>query len=160
MNDTANDSLAIRTARISDLPALQRVYREASLSNPGDAPALLAQPEFLVFGGDAIPDGRTRLAAAGPTDLVVGFASTSVNPDGQLELDDLFVDPGWRRRGIARRLITDIAGTSRVEGYRLLSVVGNPHASDFYRAVGFVEVGRTETALGVGLQMCLDLANH
>src|SRR5262249_30679337 len=49
MNDGVESGLAIRTAVAADLPALQQVYRAASLSNAGDAPMLLARPEFLVF---------------------------------------------------------------------------------------------------------------
>jgi hypothetical protein len=45
----------------------------------------------------------------------------------------------------------------RQEGHRHLWVTGNPHAVDFYRAVGFVEVGPVAVELGTGLRMCLDV---
>jgi len=165
----------IRTAVASDRPELQRVYRAAALSNAGDAPMLLARPEFLVFAGDGIADGRTLVALAGVApgeltpdgvapgevapgeDRIVGFATVADGGEDGPELEDLFVDPGWRRRGIARRLVERIAGDARDAGHRRLWVVGNPHALAFYEAAGFVRVGRISTALGAGLRMSLDL---
>lgn len=57
-----NDGLVVRTAVVADLAELQRIFREASLSNPGDVPGLLAHPEYLVFTGAGIAEGRTRVA--------------------------------------------------------------------------------------------------
>ncbi|TQS45054.1 GNAT family N-acetyltransferase [Cryptosporangium phraense] len=137
-----------------DLPELQRVYRAASLSNAGDAPLLLARPEFLVFAGDDIPTGRTRVAA---DPRILGFATTNDDGADGLSLVDLFVDPEQQRRGIARRLIADITDSARSTGHRHLSVVGNPHALAFYLAVGFTEIGRIATELGPGLYLRRDL---
>jgi ribosomal protein S18 acetylase RimI-like enzyme len=110
-----------------------------------DAALLLERPEFLVFAGDGISDGRTRVAVEG--DRVLGFATVTV-VDGVADLEDLFVDPECHRRGIARRLIEDTVAILRATGHRALTVTGNPHALEFYRAVGFVEIGETGTALG------------
>jgi len=150
----------IRTAVAADLPALQQVFKAASLSNAGDGPLLLARPEFLQFAGDGIAEGRTRVAttASEDGDQLLGFATVAVDPDGGLELEDLFVDPERRRRGIARQLVLDAIGTASQAGHRCLSVTGNPHALGFYLAVGFVEVGQVATELGCGLRMQLDLA--
>jgi hypothetical protein len=56
-----------------------------------------------------------------------------------------------------RSLVLDVVRTVRQTGYRHLCVTGNPHASDFYLAVGFVETGRVATAFDTGLRMYLDL---
>jgi GNAT superfamily N-acetyltransferase len=159
MDDRVGSGLAIRTAVAGDLPALQQVFRAASLSNAGDAPMLLARPEFLVFGGDGIAAGRTVVAVVGTpgNDDVVGFATLAAGRDDGPELEDLFVDPGWRRRGIARQLVRHVAATARDGGHRRLWVTGNPHALAFYLAMGFVQVDQICTALGAGLRMCLDL---
>lgn len=148
----------IRTAVAADLPALQQVFRAASLSNPGDAPLLLARPEFLVFKGEGIAEGRTRVATTAEGDLL-GFVTVSADPRGGLELEDLFVDTAWRRRGIARQLVLDAIGAARRDGHRRLSVTGNPHALEFYLAVGFVEVGLATTELGGGLRLELIIAS-
>lgn len=160
MHERVEPGLVIRTAVAADLPELQRVYRAASLSNAGDAPALLARPEFLVFTGEGIADGRTLVAVAGSPgeDRVVGFATVAAGQDDAAELDDLFVDPEWRRRGVARHLVRQVLKTARDAGNRRLLVTGNPHALAFYLAVGFVQTGRVSTTLGTGLRMSLDLS--
>ena len=149
----------IRTAVPADLVVLQEIFRAASLSNVDDAPLLLAHPEYLDFTGEGIADGRTRVAttAAGDDDRIRGFATVAVDQDGGLELEDLFVDPGWRRRGIARELVLDLATAARRDGHQRLGVTGNPHALCFYRSVGFVEDGPAATELGPGTRLHLDL---
>lgn len=160
VREAAGASPMIRTAVLADLRQLQRVFRAASLSNPGDAPHLLAHPEFLVFTGDGIAGGRTRLAETGPVALstVLGFSTVVPVSDRELELDDLFVDPPFQRRGVARALIADAVESARAGGYRRLSVTANPHASAFYSAVGFLGGAQVATALGEGLRMHLDAA--
>jgi GNAT superfamily N-acetyltransferase len=161
--DTDADKVIIRTAVDADLPELQRVFRAAALSNAGDAPALLAHPEYLVFTGDGIGEGRTRVPFAtvdGGGEHLAGFVTLARGPDGQPDLEDLFVDPGWRRRGIARRLVHDVASTARRVGHGTITVIGNQHALDFYRAVGFVELGHAETALGLAPRLRLDLTDQ
>jgi N-acetylglutamate synthase-like GNAT family acetyltransferase len=161
MNDRAEPALTIRTAAAADLPALRQIFRAASLSNAADAPMLLARPEFLIFAGDGIATDRTRVVVASPQGegRVVGFVTVAVGDDGP-ELEDLFVDPDWRRRGVACRLVLDVVRTVRQTGYRHLWVTGNPYASDFYLAVGVVETGRVATELGAGLRMYLDLTRN
>jgi GNAT superfamily N-acetyltransferase len=159
VDDGALSGLAIRTAVAADLPALQQVFRAASLSNAGDAPILLARPEFLVFDGEGITAGRTQVAVIGPPGpgQVVGFVTVTAGQDDGLELEDLFVDPEWRRLGIARDLVRRVIETARQAGHRRLWVTGNPHALAFYLAVGFVQVHQVVTELGTGLRMSLDL---
>jgi GNAT superfamily N-acetyltransferase len=151
--------LVIRPAVAADLPALQQVFRAASLSNSGDAPMLLARPEFLVFTGEGIAAGRTLVAVAGPSgeSRAIGFATVAAGPDDDAELEDLFVDPDWRRRGVARHLVQQLVDGARDNGHRRLWVTGNPHALAFYLAVGFVQVDEVDTELGAGLRMVLEL---
>jgi GNAT superfamily N-acetyltransferase len=160
MNVQVEPGLAIRTAVAADLPALQQVYRDASLSNAGDAPLLLARPEYLVFTGEGIAAGRTLVALAGPpgSGRIVGFATLATSQDDGLELEDLFVDPGRRRRGVARHLLQQIGDAAREAGARRLWVTGNPHALAFYVAVGFVQSDQVSTELGTGLRMSLELS--
>jgi len=148
-------SLTIRTAVGADLPDLQRIFRAASLSNPGDRAALLAHPEYLTFGGEGIPEGRTRVATLHGTP--VGFATVSAADRGDVELEDLFVDPRAHRQGIARQLINDAAHTAGTQGHTRMVVTGNGHALAFYRAVGFVQFGYVRTPLGSAPRLELPL---
>jgi predicted N-acetyltransferase YhbS len=81
----------------------------------------------------------------------------TVGDAGEAELDDLFVDPQWHRRGVAQRLIQDAIQTVHKSGHQRLWVTGNPHASAFYAAVGFVGSERVTTELGPGLRLHLDV---
>jgi GNAT superfamily N-acetyltransferase len=62
--------------------------------------------------------------------------------------------PQWRRGGIARRLIHDLASTARREGHATITVIGNQHARKSHQAVEF---GYAETALGLAPHLRLDL---
>jgi ribosomal protein S18 acetylase RimI-like enzyme len=75
-----------------------------------------------------------------------------------VELEDLFVDPAYRRRGIAAALVSRIAEILRALGAERLEVTANPHALGFYRAAGFIECGVAETDLGDAPRMVLVLS--
>lgn len=135
----------IRLGTLADLPAAARVYRRASLSNAGDRDNLLAHPEYLILGPDGLAEGRTYVAEEDRS--VVGFA-TWARADGVTELEDLFVDPDRRRRGIAAALVSRIVDVLRAQGVRYLEVTANPHAQGFYDAAGFIDCGAAETAFG------------
>ena len=84
---------------------------------------------------------------------IVGFAALLPRPDGDVELDALFVDPNLRRCGVGRSLVDHCVQIVRTRGSAALCVIGNPHAYDFYSACGFNVVGTTETRFGSGLLM-------
>jgi GNAT superfamily N-acetyltransferase len=145
----------IRVGTPADRPVLADVYRRASLSNPGDRDRLLAHPEHLVLDPEGLTEGRTHVAEEGGA--VVGFATWAETDDG-MELEDLFVDPNWMRRGIATALVNCIADVVRSRGADTLEVTASPDALEFYRAVGFVDIGVAETAFGSAPQLLLRLS--
>jgi len=142
----------IRPAVPADLPAASDVYRSASLSNAGDRDNLLAHPEYLVLGPERLAEGRTYVAEDNGS--LVGFA-TWLEAGDIFELEDLFVDPGWRRRGIATALVNRIAQVLRARGVERLEVTANPHALGFYRAAGFIDCGVADTVFGAAPRMVL-----
>jgi GNAT superfamily N-acetyltransferase len=142
----------IRLGVPADLPAVSGVFRRASLSNAGDRAALLAHPEHLIFGPEGLNEGRTQVAEQDGS--VVGFA-TWTDVDGVPELEDLFVDPHWRRRGIATALVKGIAEVMRTRGVERLEVTANPHAMAFYTSVGFTSCGIASTEFGEAPRMVL-----
>jgi GNAT superfamily N-acetyltransferase len=103
----------IRLGVPADLSAASDVYRRASLFNAGDFDNLQAHPEYLILGADGLAEGRTYVA--GEDGSVVGFA-TWIEADGTVELQDLFVDPSWTRKGIATALVNRIADVLRRRG--------------------------------------------
>ena len=145
----------IRTAHVGDVPLIADLFRTSSLSNEADRPALLANPDALVFDDAAVRAQRTRVALSG--ERIVGFVTT--RPVGEIdELDDLFVDPDWMRRGVARDLVVDAAEVARCRGVRRIEVTANGHALAFYAAVGFVLQAVTDTDFGPAYRMHLDVA--
>jgi N-acetylglutamate synthase-like GNAT family acetyltransferase len=150
--------VVIRAARPADQPTLQRIFRDASLTNAGDRARLLAHPEHLLLDQDLIGRGRTRVATL--TDgRVIAFASTRVSSPHALELDDLFTDPDWRRRGAALSLVRQIVAEAADEQMTTLQVTANEHASEFYAAAGFVSDGPARTTLGGGVLMHLTIGS-
>ena len=145
----------IRLGTSADLAAAARVYRRASLSNTGDRDNLLAHPEYLILGPEGLAEGRTHVAEQDGS--VVGFA-TWAEAAGTVELEDLFVAPGYMRHGIASALVSRVAEVLRARGAGRLEVTANPHALGFYRAVGFIECGTAETDFGAAPRMVLALS--
>jgi GNAT superfamily N-acetyltransferase len=96
---------------------------------------------------------RVATAADG---RIAGFA-TSVIGGEAVELEDLFVDPGWMRRGAARALVEDAVAIARRHGAGRIEVTGNPHALAFYYKVGFVLDGEVQTRFGPGSRMHRDV---
>jgi len=136
-------SIVIRDAKMTDMEQLQGVFQRASLSNENDRGPLLEQPELLMLSDRGVREGRMRVAV-GDDDAVVGFATYLIS-DGVAELEDLFVDPPWMRRGIGQALVVDIAARLKELRFETLEVTANPHAMPFYEHLGFVEVRVVET---------------
>ena len=141
----------IRRAVISEQKELEALQLRASLTNAGDRDALLAHPDAIELPIDQIAAGAVFVSER--NGAIVGFAALLPRPDGNLELDALFVDPDVRRCGVGRSLVDHCVQIVRAQGSAALCVIGNPHAYDFYSACGFNVVGTTQTRFGSGLLM-------
>ncbi len=93
------------------------------------------------------PEGFLLAEALGE---VVGFISSDPHwQDGKkgtvLEVHELVVHPDWQGKGIATDLMEaalDIGRTHKRNGAALWVGVGNSYAREWYRSMGFGEVGR------------------
>jgi len=141
----------IRRAVISEQKELEALQLRASLTNAGDRDALLAHPDSIELPIDQIAAGTVFVSER--NGAIVGFAALLPRPDGDVELDALFVDPEVRRCGVGRSLVDYCIQVVCMQGSPALCVIGNPHAYDFYNACGFKIVGTTETRFGPGLLM-------
>jgi len=144
----------IRLGTPADLAPATDVYRRASLSDASYRDDLLAHPEYLILAPDGLTQARTYIAEE--EGCVVGFA-TWIRTESGIELEDLFVDPDWMRRGIATALVRRIADVVRAQNVERLHVTANPDALEFYQAVGFVDCGVAETEFGPAPRMVLAL---
>jgi len=149
----------VRTALPADLPALRRLFRRSSLSNEGDRELMIAHPELVEPSEEAVAEGRTRVAMSGDG-TILGFATGRRLERGVLELEDLFVDPDSMRLGIGRALVADQVALAEGQGIARIEVTANPHADAFYRSVGFVHVGETDTEFGPAARMELRPRRH
>ena len=141
----------IRLGVPADLSAAAGVYRRASLSNAGDRGKLLARPEYLILSPEGLAGGRTYVAEE---DGSVAGSATWAGADGTAELEDLFVDPGWRRRGAAA-LVSRIVDVLRARGVECLEVTASSHAQGFCSAAGFTGCGVAGTDSGIVSRMKL-----
>ena len=137
---------SIRDARPDEHAALEEVFRRSSLSNERDRELLLAHPEALSLTVADLAAGLTRVAVVELR--IVGFSLLLMRGD-RLELDGLFVDPGYTRHGIGRDLVLDAAAIARSRGVGHIEASANDHALGFYRRMGFVDIGTEVTPLGV-----------
>lgn len=145
----------IRPARADDQPALVAIVWKTVMASERDRDTLLAHPEAVqVPVEQSTPTTACVADAAGTT---AGFAVVLPRPDGDAELDGLFVDPAMQRLGIGRRLIERIKELARAMGASTLHVVAGEDALAFYRSVGFIETGVTETQFGKAPVMLLNL---
>jgi GNAT superfamily N-acetyltransferase len=144
-------NIVIRVAHVSQKQQLEALQWRASLNNPGDREALLANPDAIAIPDAQIEGGSVFVAEADA--VIVGFAAILPRADGDQELDALFVEPDQQRGGIGRKLVDHCANAARVQGANALHVVGNPHAEAFYKSCGFQIRGHEQTRFGVGLLM-------
>lgn len=149
-------NLSVRPATLGERGALEALQWRASLVWEEYRAALLAHPDVIELPDQQIEDGRAIVAET--ENQVVGFAVVLPRPDGDAELDGLFVEPSIWRAGVGTRLVRDAGFLAMAGGARVLHVVANPHAVGFYVSCGFVTSGEESTRFGVGLTMRKDLA--
>ena len=143
-----NADTPIRLALVSERRFLEALQTRASLNNPGDREALLANPDAIELPTAQIAAGNVFVLEHGGE--ILGFAAILPRADGDTELDGLFVEPTAWRRGFGRLLIDHCAEVARSAGSAALHVTGNPHAERFYLGCGFKRTGSIETRFGVG----------
>lgn len=106
--------------------------------------------ERMVIAPDVMEDLTTKaflsidmLVLAKVNDLSVGFIATSV--DDPESISEFFVSAEFRRRGIGRKLFTELK--SMVKGpLKVNSMYGNEGSFKFYQSLGFIpiSIGMTE----------------
>jgi len=122
-------SLTLRPGQPDDLPAIGRIERVSYHDSWS----------FDVLRKSLAAPAPSSLVALSADGAVVGYAFFGVGA-GELDVHSLTVDPPWRRRGVATRLLERIEQDARAAGVsRLLLEVreGNEPALRLYRRHGF-----------------------
>jgi GNAT superfamily N-acetyltransferase len=140
------DDVAIRAAVMADRHILEDLQRRASLNNPGDREALLANPDAIEIPPVQIAAGQVFVAER--DGAIIGFSAVLLRQDLDTDLDGLFVEPALWGQGIGRLLVEYCVAFARARGSAALHVVGNPHAEGFYRSCDFQLIGPAHTRFG------------
>ncbi len=144
----------LRPGRSADQPQLLAIVW-ATVMVGSDTAALLAQPELVQVPVEHLTPGTCVVAEI--DGAPAGFATVLPRPDGEAELDGLFVHPTRQRLGLGRTLIAGVAELARAMGASTLHVIANEDALAFYHAVGFVQTGMAPTDLKPAPKMELRL---
>lgn len=145
------DQIVIRRADPSDREALVELNRRSALANPSDRAQLMEHPDAIDLPREHLLEHRVLLAMV--DGRVQGFATVLPRPDGEAELDALFVEPQAWRRGIGKALVDGCLAEAARGGAKALHVIGNPHAQAFYDACGFATCGIKDMPFGKGILM-------
>ena len=90
------------------------------------------------------PDVGSDGASSARGNVLVGYAGGMVI-DGQVQILKIGTDPAWRRRGIARQLISRVASDARDLGATTCSLevrASNVGAQAFYESLGMHSIGK------------------
>src|SRR6266550_4088552 len=114
--------------------------------------AVKPRPERITWAVEQVMKNRVGgvILVAREKKAVVGVALAVYSPSAEegrlLVLNDFFVDPGWRRKGVGRALATRLleeAKAMRVERIDLEVTPTNATAATFWKSMGFRTGGRT-----------------
>ena len=140
----------IRTAAIGDLPHLLH-HRRAMYESMGHTDEAMLDEVLRVselYFRIALPNGRYRgYLAETEEGRVVGGGGIVINdwpahPRETMPLRvwilNMYVEPEFRRLGIAKRLMEAMVGWCRAEGFRNVSLHASNEGRPLYEAMGFV----------------------
>ena len=106
-----------------------------------DAEFLEACRDELTVDPDRIDSPAHRMAVARIGQVIAGYYSLERLGPQRWELNALFVDPAFIRRGIGSQLLAHALGGAQASGARSVKVQSDPDAELFYRRAGAIPVG-------------------
>lgn len=127
---------AIRTALVSDYPALTTVWESAVRATHD----FLGEADILFFR-DMLPTAFAALDVqmVNDRDHVLGFIGTQ-----QHRIEALFVHPDHHGQGVGRSLLDHVISRAPDAAWEVDVNEQNPAATRFYIRYGFVQIGRSE----------------
>jgi phosphinothricin acetyltransferase len=142
----------IRPARISDIPAIARIYAQAV--REGTASFEIDPPDETEIQRrfQALQTGRFPYLVAQCDGAIAGYAYAApyrARPayDWSVE-DSVYVAPEWHRRGVGGALLTALIGEAEARAFRqMVAVIGdsaNTASIELHHATGFRLVGTLE----------------
>lgn len=124
----------------------------------GEAFLVACRPALTVTEDDWKP---SDIQVAVQDDNIVGMVQVMYHGE-VAELDKLFVDPAALGGGIGRRLFDWSVDAALSKGAKVMTIVADPGAADFYRRLGAIDDGVTASIVIPGRflpKLKLDLAS-
>ncbi|MFD7290165.1 GNAT family N-acetyltransferase [Streptomyces sp. NPDC059863] len=132
--------MRIREPRPDEARALSALVLRSKAHWGYDEAFLAACRDELTISAGRMTERRLVVAEDEMSGEALGVASLEGRaPDGTLGL--LFVEPRVIGLGIGRALFAHVLDTARALGFERLTIDSDPHAVDFYRALGARPVG-------------------
>ncbi|MFB6891007.1 GNAT family N-acetyltransferase [Kitasatospora sp. NPDC056327] len=143
--------MTIRPARPTEAAALTALALRSKAHWGYDAGFMAACRAELTLDPERIGAERTAVAEGGDG-RVLGFVTlTGEPPEGELGM--LFVEPAVIGRGVGRRLVEHLRAEAAALGFDRVTVVADPNAEPFYRAMGAVRTGTVASGSIAGREL-------
>jgi GNAT superfamily N-acetyltransferase len=99
----------------------------------------------LTVTSDSIASNEIQTVVAVIQQDIAGFYTLEGLADTCIELGALFVEPKYIGQGIGRQLMTRAKAHAARFGAHTMTIQGDPHALEFYRAAGASVIGEMES---------------
>lgn len=99
----------------------------------------------LTVNPESIADDGTQYVIAMIQQQLAGFYALENLADARIELGALFVDPKYIGKGIGKQLMDSAKTHAKALGAATMTIQGDPHALEFYRAAGASVIGEMES---------------
>lgn len=155
------DEIAIRPATPGDAGAIFHQRRAMfedifGALDPDDAKTMEAT--FVPWVRRGLADGSYRgwLACNGDGHVVAGgglivheWMASPIHPDPRRAyIANMYTEPAYRRRGIARRIMDIIIAWCRSEGFKSISLHASPFGRPLYESLGFQPTNEMRLFMG------------
>jgi|KBSSwiStaDraftv2_1062776.scaffolds.fasta_scaffold72215_5 GNAT superfamily N-acetyltransferase len=128
-------TVSLRAARAGEAEALSALCRRSKAHWGYDQAFMALSHDALAVSIAAIEQGRVWVAVD-QRDIALGVAQLVPAGEGIVDLDKFFVEPAQINRGIGRALFGQAVLLARQDGFRMMTILSDPHASDFYERMG------------------------
>jgi putative acetyltransferase len=153
-SEAPSDGVLLRVATIADVEDLVRVSRaaiEVSAVEHYAAEQRTAWADRRTIEFHRTLLGETHTVVAVIDDVVAGFVSVALDATPRLvrgEVDQLFVDPAFGGRGIARALLADVDRIATAAGLDELTTHASWRAVPVFERAGYVRGATEEATIG------------
>lgn len=138
---SGHDLIALRPATIDDADHVARhAVPEASERARRDTLAAWVAPRLAAgsYLGTLAIEAATGRVLGGAGAILLDWGPTRANPGGTLaRVNHVFVDPAWRRQGLARRLVADVMARCEALGVREFALGATEASRALYGSLGF-----------------------